>query len=300
MRSMENRHRGLGLGVFLLTLGLLWILINTGVVTWSIIDALYVLWPLIIVIIGINIIFRRNGLVRVGAWIVFLTVLVSYSYFNEDKSPSGNNFVVGDTVSIDRPAETQSAELKLALGGAKINLDSNTDKLLEASLQGMKTRHSSELKNNNSKAYIVFEKNRYTLSDLRFDNNGGNSFHLNRDVAWSLDFDMGAVDGNYDMSGIKVENLDLKLGAANTTLIMGSCNTKLKITAGASRIDIELPQNAGIKVKLKGGLNDTNTDGPGWQKQDEWYYSPGYDGKEFKLEADVTMGVGKFTVNIPE
>ena len=294
---MENRHRGLDFGVFLLTLGLLWILISTGVVTWSIIDALYVLWPLIIVIIGINIIFKRNGFIRVGAWIIFLAVLISYSYFYEDKSPSGNNYVVSDTVSIDRLADTQKAELRLALGGTKINLDSNTDKLLEASLQDKETKHFSELQENNSKAYIVFEKNRYTFGDLKFIKDNGSSFHLNRNVIWDLDLDTGAIDGEFDMSGLKVQNLNLDVGAANVKLIMGSYDTKLKIGAGASKIDIELPQNAGIKVKMEGGLNNTNMDEPGWQKLDDWFYSPGYDGKEFKLEADVSMGVGKFTVN---
>lgn len=294
---MENRHRGLGFGVFLLTLGLLWILINTGVITWSIIDALYVLWPLIIVIIGINIIFRRNGLVRAGAWIVFLAALISYSYFYEDKNLSDRNFVVSDTVSIEKQAETQKAELRLALGGTRINLDSDTGKLLEASLQDKDTKYHNELQENNSKAYIVFEKNRYNLSDLKFNENNGNSFHLSRDVVWNLDLDTGAIDGEFNMSDLKVENLNLNVGAANTKLIMGSYDTKLKIGAGASKIDIEIPQNAGIKVKMEGGLNNTNMDEPGWQKLDGWFYSPGYDGKEFKLEADVKMGVGKFTVN---
>jgi hypothetical protein len=293
---MENRHKGLGFGVFLLTLGILWILINTGVVTWSIIDALFVFWPLIIVIIGVNIIFRRNSLIKAGAWIVFLAVLISYSYFVEDKNPSDSNFAVGGTVSIDRQAETRKAELRLALGGTKINLDSNTGKLLEASIQDKEIKYSSGLQENDGKAYITFEKNRYTFDDLKFEKNKGNSFHLNREVIWNLDFDTGAIDGNFDMSGLKVENLDLKVGAANTRLVMGSYDTKLKIGAGASKIDIEIPQNAGIKVKLDGGLNDTNMDEPGWEKRGDWHYSPGYDGKEFKLEANVSMGVGKFTV----
>lgn len=294
---MENRHRGLGFGVFLLTLGLLWILINTGVVTWSIIDALYVLWPLIIVIIGVNIIFKRNGFIRAGAWIIFLAVLISYSYFYEDRSPSGKNFVVSDTVSVDRLPETQKAELRLALGGTKINLDSGTNKLLEASLQDRETKHSSELQENNSKAYIVFERNRYTFDDLRFTSNNGSSFHLNRDVIWDLDLDTGAIDGEFNLSDLKVQNLNLDVGAANVKLIMGSYDTKLKIGAGASKIDIDIPQNAGIRVKMEGGLNNTNMDEPGWQKRDDWFFSPGYDSKQFKLEADVTMGVGKFTVN---
>lgn len=293
---MENRHRGFGFGVFLLTLGLLWILVTTGVVTWSILDALYVLWPLIIVLIGINIIFKRNALIKAGAWIIFLAVLISYSYIYEDKTPSGYKLEAGDAVSIERQAETQKAELRLALGGTRINLDSNTDKLLEASLQDKDTKHSNELQENNSKAYIVFEKSRYTFENLQFKDNNGSSFHLNRGVIWDLDFDTGAIDGEFNMSDLKVENIDLDVGAANAKLIMGSYDTKLKIGAGASKIDIEIPQNAGIRVNMEGGLNNTNMDEPGWEKRDGWYYSPGYDGKQFKLEANVKMGVGKFTV----
>lgn len=293
---MENRHRGLGFGVFLLTLGLLWILINTGVVTWSIIDALFVLWPLIIVIIGINIIFRRNGLIRTGAWIIFLAVLITYSYFYVDKSPSGGGSVYGDNVVIEREAGINEAELRLSMGGTKIALDSGTDKLLEASLPDSGTKHTSETRGDSGKAYIAFEKNRYNTGDLKFENSAGPSFHLNPDVVWDLDIDTGAIDGSFDMSKLRVENLSLNIGAANTRLIMGSYDTKLKIGAGLTQIDIEIPQNAGIRINMDGALNSTNLDGPGWEKRESFYYSPGYDDKEYKIEADVDMGAGKLNV----
>lgn len=299
---MENRRSGVGLGVFLLTLGLLWILISAGIVTWSVIDALFVLWPLLLVLIGVGIIFRRNAVIRALAWVVFLAVVVSYGHFIIDKGQAGKNMVVaGNSGAVERMAQTGNAELRIALGGTQIDLDSDTSNagnLLEYSLQDEKnTDFSSKLLENNAKARIAFEKKRYAVSDLKTDNNGGNSFHLSKDAVWDVTVDTGAINGSFDLSGLRVGNLDFNMGAANVKLVMGSYNTKLSINAGASKIGIELPGDTGMRIKFDGGLNSDNFHENGWEKRsDGWYYSPGYDGKEFAVEADGSMGLVNLTV----
>ncbi|MEN6316780.1 MAG: hypothetical protein ABFD25_21290 [Clostridiaceae bacterium] len=296
---MQNQGKGLGLGILLLTIGVLWALGIAGIVNMSTLFALFKLWPLILVAIGIGFIFRNNRLIKATAWLVILAVIVCYGYF---KIPSKGSFIVDGSkvttsaVTLEKRPETERGELKLEFGATQLNLDADTTNLLDAKISEELVRHSEVQKDGNRITSIRFWMKGYTISNFNHTETLRNDFHLNRDVIWKLTLDTGAIEGNLDMKDLKVEELDINTGASKLQLDMGSCNTSLKLDAGATKIAITLPKDTGIRVRLDGALNDTNFDEPGWEKKGDWRYSPGYDTKSFKIEADVDMGVGKLTV----
>lgn len=294
---MRN-DRGVGFGVFLLTVGIIWVLWSVGVITWSIINSLFVLWPLILVIIGVNIIFRNNGIIKAVAWVAFLAILISHSYFFEGANNSGDGKQTERKTIVEMLPDTQKGNLRIAFGGTTISMDSNTSNLLEANIQDPGITYTES--KNNGEASIAFEKKAYKITSFNNDvKNHNNRFHLNNGIVWDINLDTGAVNGNFDMSGLAVEKLTLNTGAANLRLIFGDKvrNPAVKINAGASKIDIDVPASAGVKIKMDGALNSTNLDGPGWEKKDGSYYSKGYEAAPVKMDMDVSMGVGKLSVN---
>lgn len=64
-------RRGAGFGILLLLAGIVWALVNFGVIGWSFFNALYYLWPLVFVVIGVSIIFRKSAIIRAASWIIF-------------------------------------------------------------------------------------------------------------------------------------------------------------------------------------------------------------------------------------
>ena len=296
---MHDNGKGLGFGIFLLTVGIVWLLSTAKIVTMSTFYALFTLWPLILVAIGISIIFRNSRLIRIASWLLLLVTVICYGYFAApSKGPVIiNSIKTADTkVTLEKLPETEKGELTLEFGATRLFMDSATSNLLEATVSEGLVQHSESMKDNNRNASIVFEMKGYNISNLKFADELRNNFHLSDRVIWKLIIDTGAVEGNLDMAGLKVEKLDIDTGASKFKLDMGSYNTELKIDAGASEIDITLPEDTGIRIKLDGGLNNTNLDDPGWVKKDGWRYSPEYDSKSFKIEADMSLGVGKLTV----
>lgn len=294
---MEGIRKGVGFGLFLLLVGIVWILVRVGIITTAIFGSLYVLWPLILVVIGVGIIFRRNPFVRFGLWVAFLAVLVLHSYYVVDKGVIGDSFASGSDVRIERHADTQAAELRIALGGTRINVDSNIgdkNNLLEASLQDEDIVHSADYGSSN--ASVVFDRKKVHFSVFDFRNRHMDTFHLNNEMAWKLDIDTGATDGDLDLTSVKLDSLTLDTGVANMKLRLGSSNARLEIKSGLSNVELVIPQDTGIKVNMDGGLNATNFDEAGWVKNGSSYYSPGYDSKTFKMEADVEMGLGNLSV----
>jgi DUF4097 and DUF4098 domain-containing protein YvlB len=236
-------------------------------------------------------------IIRFGIWVVFLAVLILHSYFYADKGINDRNFASGSDVNIERRAETQTADLKISLGGTKINMDSNVsnkNNLLEAGLQDEDIIHSADY--GNASTSIIFDRKKVNFTGFKFNNNHRDTFHLNNEVTWNMDIDTGAADGDLDLSQVRLDKLNLDVGAANIKLKLGSCNSKLVLKSGVSNIKIEIPQDTGIKVNLDGGLNSTNFDEAGWVKDGDSYYSPGYNSKTNKMEADVEMGLGNLSI----
>lgn len=310
-----DKGKGIGFGVFLLTVGLVWVLVSVGVITWSIMDALWTLWPLLLVLIGVNIIFKHNEWIKAGAWVLFLAVVISYGYFVENRTSTGNNAGpgAGDTiveqnvnngetgsVTWEKDAQTQSGEFRLSFGASRIVVGNTAANLVEAKLEDPDIKHYLNYPDGKKETVSVhFDKKNYPVIKTG-PINYTNWFYLNDNMIWNLNVDTGAADTTLDLSNLKVEKLDIDMGAASMKLIFGDKHslTSVKVNAGVSKIDIDLPKSVGMRVDMDGALNETNFDELGWEKIGNYYQSPNYDEAASKVEMSVDMGVGKLNINI--
>ncbi len=309
---MHERHRGLGFGIFLLMVGAVWLLSLAHIVTINTLFAFLALWPLVLVAIGISIMFRNNRFVRAATWLALLAAVVCYGYFGSPaRSPFiGENLVIdghmvidtkwGDerqTVTFEKKPEVDSAELDLKFGASKLSIDSSTSGLLEADILKDAVSYSPHsLSDNDRSPRLEFEMRSVNFRMLN--NNAADlvsRFSLNKDVKWKINVQTGAESDDIDLSGLKTERLELKTGVSQIDLKMGSYDTDVKIDAGASNINITLPEDTGMKVRLNGALNSTKLDG--WVKDGNWRYSPGFDEKSHKITAEINMGVGNLTIH---
>lgn len=292
------KSRPIGFGIFLLTIGILWVLMNVGVLNWSIFDSLLKLWPLILVVIGVNVIFRNNPIVKTVVWLAFLAAIIGYSYFIHDNG-SNTRLVDGGNISIERAAETNNGELKLSLGGANVSIDATAANLIDGTISDPDIRHSVEYRNGKETAVVSVKKEQVSIINQK-SINGTCELHLNENVAWDMDVKTGAVSGKLDLSKLKVKKLDLSVGAAKLDMIFGNNpgSTRVKLDAGASSIDVTFPESVGVKIKMDGALNGSNLKDLGWEKQGHYYTSPNYNDASSKIDMDVNMGVGNFHVNI--
>jgi hypothetical protein len=278
------------------------VLANVGVITWAVIDALLVLWPVALIAVGVNMAFKNNEIVKAITWVLFLAVIISYSYFIEDKKLDGNLEMQASSqnVTFEKKPKTAYGEFNLSLGGLKLALDSNTANLMDAAINDPDVRHSMEYKNDEETAAITFDKKRYFTFGSHGNKEYECGFHLNNDIVWDMNIKTGAVNGTFDMADMKVSGMDLDVGAGNLKMVLGSKyeRTRLKINAGASKLDVVLPESAGVRVKMNGALNKTNFGELNWTKQGDYYQSQNYDDAASRIDMDVNMGVGKLTIEI--
>lgn len=75
------KNDNVGLGIFLVVVGVIIILINIGVMDWTILYSFLRLWPLLLVMAGLNIIFKDNRIVKLIMWLLLIAALVGYGYY---------------------------------------------------------------------------------------------------------------------------------------------------------------------------------------------------------------------------
>ena len=77
------KNEKLKLGIVLIVVGLFILLFRFGIldvrVINSIIGSLFALWPLILVVVGINMIFSSNKIVRTITWVSFVVLIILHS-----------------------------------------------------------------------------------------------------------------------------------------------------------------------------------------------------------------------------
>lgn len=286
-------------GLLLILIGAFWLLTNYGVINWSIFNVIFHLWPLILIVIGINIIFKSKSLIRYITWGLFFIIIILFGFYNQYNFESDLVLGSNSDVSIENRSETTSGKLDLKIGGGNIDIRSTKDKLIKARIPKSRIQKKVKFSNDNTKADIDIEQQSEHISfgskkDYDYD------LELNESLLWNLDIDTGAVNGTMDFTNLKVEKLDIDMGVSNLNLLFGDKQekTKVDIDGGIANLEITIPENLGVRIEIDGGLKNTNINKLGWRKTGGQYISPNYDEAKKKLEIDVDTGIGKLDVRV--
>jgi hypothetical protein len=107
----------------------------------------------------------------------------------------------------------------------------------------------------------------------------------------SFKIEVGACKGEFDFTGLRIDNLDLDLGASSTQIIFREPNperiSRFKIDVGASKLKIKGLGNANFdEFSFDGGVGDFTLDFSGELKH--------------KAHVDIDMGLGSLTILLPE
>lgn len=289
------KGRNLSLGLIFIALGTLWILGNMEIINFSVFDIMrsfFNLWPLILIIIGINIIIKNNTLKTI-LWILFIVIVIGYSFYINDSSYEKSRYVEEEVVEMNE--DTIKGKLNLDLGATKYDVVSKDNENNLAYIKSNKNYQIKESLNNSSQILTISNDLSHSFSD---DNKL--NVNINNNIIWSIDIDTGASNGELNLENVKVQNLDLDMGAGKIDAKLGSLNntTYINIESGASKIVLNIPEDAGLKIEMDGALNSTNIDDLNLvENADDILVSQDYAEKETKFDVKVDMGVGSFKIN---
>lgn len=285
-------------GFLLIILGGIWILGNLDIIDLNIgyiISGLMDLWPLILVVIGINIIVKNKG-VKLAVWILFIVIIIVYSFFIGDNY---NNSTVNEAYSIKMEDNIEKGELDIDVGATRFEVKSGSDDFTTISSN---YRLDHETKTEGSTQYIDISNDNTSYFFNFFEKNEGSFVELdiNESIPWEVEVDCGAVDGELNLEEIDIERLDLDVGAGNIEVTLGEKSdfTNINIDSGVSKIVLNIPKESGIRVKLYGGLNSTNLKELELiEEKEDFLVSKNFDDASTKYDINIDMGLGDFKIN---
>ncbi|OLS03612.1 LiaI-LiaF-like domain-containing protein [Tissierella creatinophila] len=301
---IKIKNKKVNLGIVLIVIGIIWILSNLNLINVNVynivnymIRGVFDLWPLILVIVGINIMFKREGLNTI-LWILFFIVLIVYSLFIKgnilEKTSNGN--LKDEIYTVEMREDIEKGKLDLDVGATSFNIDPIDDDFAKLEHDGT-FNYKFSRKGNEENLYISNE-----IPNDILNNKNKRSFELglNKEIPWELDLDVGAISGNLNLKDIMVKKLDVDMGAGKIEITLGDKAelTSMDIDAGASQIILNIPESSGLKLNYDGALNSTNFDDLGLIKTENGkYVSDNFNAASSKYEIEVDMGVGQFSIN---
>ena len=300
---MENRTRSRGLvgPLLLVTVGVLLLLSNLGMLGLNAWELIFRFWPILLIAIGLEILFGRRSLI--GSLIVVLIVLAIIA--GAIAFAPGYQLTSGQMVSqeINQPLEgAKSANVDISYGAGRFNLGPLTDSNLlisgTVSTTGGQDATSSFQMTGDSANYRLAAKlaNPGPVVPPWVRGKDEWDLKLNNSVPLSLRINGGVGTADVDLSQLKVTNIDANLGVGKTTITMPSTgHAQGRISAGVGEVEVVIPSGVGVRVQADSGLGGLNVPSS-YQKQDKVYVSPDYATAQNRLDLTVKGGVGKVSV----
>lgn len=276
---------------------------TTGFISWGVWWTLLMLWPVLLVAIGLRIIGKGIGqswikaLGPVAIWLaIAYAVAVSLSV-RPFSAASSQPFVLNVPVG-----QVEEAKLTLEGGAGDIEVTGDSGQLVTASGRSPLGSPTLEVKRNGAFATVDvgIGKSGPLGSGVGLAS-GKLKLDLSSQVVWDAELRTGASSLEADFSELQLRNLVVKSGASSVDVKLGPLpdevsRTQVTVKAGVSSVKIVLPRDVEAKVVSQSGLSSTDVAGDFQQESGGVWRTPGYASAERAYDIAVESGVGSVTI----
>ena len=296
-------------GTLFIVLGLL-ILINNFSPLGLFWGNIWQFWPVVLVLIGVSMLIKNiagkaviaGAAALVLAIIIFASINFTTCFIDNDfevviDEIGNRNFAVTEYRESFDPS-TSKAVLRIDGGAGSFKIDSTTENLIYAKTEGIEDNYKFSKSESDSTVDISLKmkKTRFHFGKSSYKNNV--EIALNEKPLWDIRVNLGAASIKMDLTQHKVDNIDVDMGAASLDVKLGALaeNTRFKIDAGASKIQISVPEEVACEIKTDDVLSSNNYSG--FQRvKSGLYRTSNFDEVNKKIIIDIDCGVSSIEVS---
>jgi hypothetical protein len=305
--------------MILVIIGVLFLLNNFNLINFDWYTFIH-LWPIVLIIAGVNLVFAHNRTplatgIKILVLLAGMGVLIwggvtqrnyhhfDYSFNTDDDDKGDSTVTASSDNNFSEPFKPviQNAHLNISGGATGYTLSDTTTELFSAQTNGRSSAYSLKTTIDSTTEVLDFSmgsKKHHGFSLFGRHNNNHVDFKLNSKPVWDIDVEAGASSFKFDLSKFKVQKLTFQGGAASFDIKMGEplATTNVDIQAGASSINISVPQNAACQITTDTGLSSKSFNGFD-KKGDDKYQTPGFDQATKKIYIHIEGGMADFKVS---
>ena len=251
--------------ILLIAVGVLFLLSNLGWLPFNPWE-LWRFWPLILVVIGLD---------------ILLEVML------------GRGRAGSEQLSIDRDTLSE-AEVSFEFGAGELNVagGASAGKLLEGEFTD-----DVEYQLRDRRLKVYSRPDWWGWWGWRYGHRW--DARLTGDIPLKLRFQVGACRADLDLSDLKVTDLALETGAADTRIRMPrqAGLTRARVKAGAASVKISVPEGVAARITSAVAIGSFDVDTRRFPHSGSGYESPDYVTAANKIDLSVEGGVGSVTVS---
>ncbi len=273
--NQESKHRhnpSLFGPIVLIAIGVVFLLHNLGLLpdfslNWL---AAMQLWPLLLILIGVNIVVRQaprpyGGMLSALVGLLAVGIFGYVLLFSEDNAMlSGLGFRTSPTdVQTEQISfaanDLQSADVELDFGAAGVNVSALEDSanLIEGQVSyvGDLTFNTSQ---SGSRASVFLSEDNaglWWLNPTNWTTNGLEKWQigLNSRVPLDLILDVGAGAAHFDLSELTLQLLNVDGGAGSMEMVLPDGEYDVTVDVGAGSTRMTLAENGRQQIEIDGG-----------------------------------------------
>lgn len=297
---MTHRTRGLVFPVLLIAIGVIFLLFNTGVLSPEALQRLGDLWPLILVILGLQLVLNHL-LPRAQAQIAGLVaaaLIIAAAVVYAVLAPVAQVGTQHQESSEPRQSLT-AATLDLSYSGATIDVHAAAlgDQLFTARVDYPTGEQPPDVSLDRAGATLDISGGGPSLFHLF---GGSQERHLavtltNR-IRWSIKLSGGAAAMALDLASLPLSRLEISGGASrlDVSLPRPKGTVAIDVSGGATSLALRAPADTEWRIVVSGGVSSLDINGGrSGAIGDLQQQSRGYAGATDRLNIDVSGGVSQ-------
>ena len=302
-------------GLIFIFVGTVFMLDNFNVINfyWG---SIWRFWPIIFILIGINMLLSRlanRTTAAIAAAGITLTVLAFIAYqgsirrehsgwvqFKYNDGRHDNDTSWSDASVFSEPYTGSKAATLNVQGSATVyDLSDSTSMLFQADVKETSGGYSLEKTTIDSVDVLNFRKRDRKGRGFKMDDMEANQtrLSLNSNPVWDIKVEMGAGETDFNLEQFKVRNLEFEGGAASFKAKIGSKLplADVSVETGVASVEIQVPASSGCRIVVDSGLS--SKDFNGFAKQaDGTYKTSNYDSAANKINISLKGGLSSFEV----
>ena len=281
------RYRSFFWPAILILAGIIALLVNTGQIAVERIGQLVDLWPLVLIVIGLELIVRRtvHGVTGdvAAALIIVVAIVAAAAYVTVSPNPSATH-----TYDASGPAASmEQATVEVNVGAATIDLRDNSEST---------DLYRAHVEYTGQRPRVQFDEASRTLRIDQIDR--GFNFFQNRrfvltlslspSVRWSIMENSGAATVTMNLAQLHITSLQMNTGASKEEITLGapSGTVPVEINGGALTVHVHRPAGLSTSIDVSGGAITLDADGHSYHAVGHASYSSsgsGADGYQIRV-----------------
>lgn len=259
--------------IALITAGIVWLLVNNGTIPVENLYRLAAFWPVLLIIAGIGLLFRRlwwpvNALIWAAVAVLVLWLLTGGAGFLPQRAAAQFKH---ETLTTDvGSAKSAAVRLDLSIYATTIQaLENNTDLVVADvySNNGMLLdasggeRKNIQLRGNFQPGNFIFNPR---IDEWVESASRRWEIELTKSIPLDLFVDVGTGSTKMDLAGIKLEKLRVEGGTGSMDIDLSKSQAStsqaslpVSIDVGTGSLDLILPNSAPVEVNYQGGTGST-------------------------------------------